>query len=186
VAIVNHKYGYVYLAEPHTGSRACIKALEQHDGFEINSSHHEKADRTADGLVTFSVVRHPLDIIATYFHHGKRTFFENVLANVKRSRDPGFYYHAGQSDRVLRYENGLAKEVNAFFGTIGAPPVDFEIIHPTKDKRPWWEYFDETTIRIVEVLLPEIKGFGYTTKEYWKRVWDLCKIDAIKSLKKEK
>jgi hypothetical protein len=178
MAIVNRKYGYVYLAEPHTGSRACLKALEQHAGFEHNNSHHEKADCTADGLITFSVVRHPLEIIATYFHHDKRDFFETVLAHVRRSRDSGFYYHAEQSDRVLRYENGLAEEVNAFFKTIGAPPVDFEIVRPTQDKRPWWEYFDAATIRIVEVLLPEIKGFGYTTKRYWK---NLCCADVTKS-----
>jgi hypothetical protein len=170
MAIVNRKYGYVYLAEPHTGSRACLKALQQHEGFEHNGSHHEKADLTADGLTTFSVVRHPLEIITTYFHHDKRNFFEVVLAHVKRSRDPGFYYHAATSDRLLRYENGLSKEVNNFFESIGAPPVDFEITRPTAGKRDWWEYFDDITIRIVEVLLPEIKVFGYTTKKYWKNV----------------
>jgi hypothetical protein len=158
------------LAEPHTGSRACLKALEQHDGFEINSSHHEKADRTADGLTTFSVVRHPLEVMATYFHETKKTFFETVLAHVKRSRQPGFYYHASSSNRLLRYENGLAKEVNSFFESINAPSVDFEITRPTKGKMQWWEYFDDATIRIVEVLLPEIKGFGYTTNAYWKNV----------------
>lgn len=163
MAIVNRKYGYIYLAEPHTGSRACHKALLQHEDSE-QVGHHDYVD--IPGLISFSVVRHPLDVIVTYFHQDKRSFFEVVLAHVKRSRDPFFYYHAWRADRVLRYENGLAKEVNSFLELIGAPPVDFEIVKPTSNKRPWWTYFDDTTIRIVEVLLPELSKYGYTTRLY--------------------
>jgi hypothetical protein len=166
MAIVNRKYGYIYLAEPHTGSRACAKALLQHEGSE-QVGHHEYID--IPGLVSFSVVRHPLDIIVTYFHHDKRSFFEVVLAHVKRSHDSIFYYFAWQTNRVLRYENGLAKEVNEFLRSIDAPPVDFEIIKPTPNKQFWWTYFDDTTIRIIEVLLPELSKYGYTTELYWEK-----------------
>ena len=110
MAVINKNW--LYLAEGYTGSRATAEALLQLPGSKSLGSHHSgwpylKAKRLFDeSVTTFSVVRHPLDIIATQVAKGSRHPVSYWLIRRYRHRDAFFMHNCTVT---LRYEAGLSR-----------------------------------------------------------------------------
>lgn len=158
MAVVNHKYGYIFLHEPHTGGRAMEAALMSHEGsHNCNGNHHATLkDIICNEYATreqcaeyklFRVIRHPLDWLTTaWVTHTKRRvpFVVWVFTDGKfQMQDTPmheyktlFWRHAWPTVRKLRYET-LQMELLDVLQCVGAPPVYLEKIGVTKDKPNW-------------------------------------------------
>jgi len=168
MAVLNENYGYLFLAEPETGSRACAAALMQHDGSKNVGSHHHSQwqllnkgviDRaTLDCVVVFSVIRNPLDILVTRTLKGSKHSLSHHIA--KYTFRKLFFRHHG-CDRLLRYERGLEIELCVFLHSIGAPRAKLDLIGKSPNKMYWSDYYTEADLEIAKLLIPEIEAYGY-------------------------
>jgi hypothetical protein len=173
MAILNRKYGYLFLAEPYCASRAIEQALLVHDGSEhLDTWIHDTLPKLVErGFVTphapfykFSVVRHPADLLVTKYHHltgwhkkGFRAFLHNELEKLEP-----IFMHANLMDRTLKYEV-LQPQLNDILEARGAPPVALQVLGKTEDKKPWRSYYNDRDLRLLNSLLPELHTYGYTT-----------------------
>ena len=134
MAVINKNW--LFLAEGYTGSRATAEALLKLPGSESVGSHHEtwpslaKKGLFKENKLTFSVVRHPLDIIATQCAKGSRHPVSHWLIRKYRHRDP-FYFH--RCKVTILYELGISQQIS---WTI-MQYVDIPIRFPTPTKKPW-------------------------------------------------
>ncbi|GAJ02832.1 unnamed protein product [marine sediment metagenome] len=169
MAVLNLKYGYLYLAEPETGSRSTVAALTgQHDGSEIRGGHHasqwqilkSKMITPAElaSVITFSVVRNPLDILITRTLKGSK---HSLIYNISRYVNKRLFYKHYGCDRLLRYEDGLEDVINEFFSNINAPPVHLDMIGKSENKKPWHYYYTDIELEFARLLIPEIEAYGY-------------------------
>ncbi len=162
MAVLNTKYGYLFLAEPETGSRAAAAAMLQHDGHQHVPGHHithwqVRQKGCLEDVVIFSVVRNPLDILVTRTLKGQH---HSLRQHICRCAGKRFYYHYG-CDRLLRYERGLESELNKFFKSIGAPSIHLDVIGKSINKTSWETYYSEADLEIAKLLIPEIEAYGY-------------------------
>ncbi len=160
MAVINKNW--LYLAEGYTGSRATAEALLTLPGSRSIGSHHEtwpslqKKGLFNENKLTFSVVRHPLDIIATQCAKGSRHPVSHWLIQRYRHRDP-FYFH--RCDFTLRYENGLDHEI----GDVIDYNIDIPIRFKTPTKKPWGVIFTEADFRFACSTIPELFTLGYVS-----------------------
>ncbi len=164
MAVINKDW--LYLAEGYTGSRATAEALLKLPGSESLGSHHETwPSLVSKGLIiggrsVFSVVRHPLDIIATLCAKGSRHPISHWLIRKYRHRDP-FYFH--RCETTLRYEDGLNRPISGIVGWWMDIPIKF----PTPNKKPWAEIFTESDYKFACATIPELFTLGYVD---WKEM----------------
>lgn len=150
----------LFLAEGYCASRAITSALKKiPNAIEFGSQHETWPSLAAKGffmgdITTYSVVRHPLDIIATQC--GKGSFFPPHcwLRRRYRHRDP-FFCH--RCDVTLRYERGLQWQIEEIL----QQRIDLEIIAPTVKKKPWEAIFDDYDYKFALATIPELFTLGY-------------------------
>ncbi len=158
MAVINKNW--LYLAEGYTGSRATAEALLKIDGSKSIGSHHEtwpslaKKGLFKENKLTFSVVRHPLDIIATQCAKGSRHPVSHWLIRRYRHRDP-FYFH--RPDFIIRYERGISTEIS----DIIQKDIDIPIRFPTPTKKPWRDIFTDADYLFACSTIPELFTLGY-------------------------
>lgn len=171
MAIVNRKYGYLFLAEPYCASRAVEQALLVHDGSEhLDCWVHEPLAKLCDlgfvrpnePLFKFSVVRHPCDYLVTKYHHltgwHKKGFREFLRAHLENPET--LFMHAAVMDRTLKYEL-LQSQLNDILEARDAPPVELQVIGKTEDKKHWRSYYSVGDIWSIDERLPDFKTYGY-------------------------
>lgn len=176
MAVANGRWNFIFLAEPHTASRAVRDALLKLDGsYKVGSHHigmgailnyrmlqHRKRSR----YTTFCTVRNPADILATLWvlkperERELETFAQYIRRWGVKKPDPFFFRHAKTADRVIRYEN-LQEELNFLLHEIGAPTVKLDTVGPTADKAPWFRYYTPPDLRYMITHFPEISQWGY-------------------------
>jgi hypothetical protein len=172
MAVLNRKYGYLFLAEPHCASRAVGEALAQHEGSVVLDTwvHNPLSAlvelgfvRPHETLFKFSVVRHPADFLVTKYHHltgwhakGFRAFLHSELEKLEP-----LFMHANWMDRTIRYER-LQSELNDVLEARGAPPVTLNVIGKTENKKPWRSYYTDRDLRLLNGILSEVLIYGYT------------------------
>ncbi len=158
MAVINKHW--LYLAEGYTGSRATAEALLKLPGSESVGSHHETwPSLVSKGLVlkhrlTFSVVRHPLDIIATQCAKGSRHPVSHWLIRKYRHRDP-FYFH--RPEMIVCYEDGISSRISGIIKR----NIDIPIKFKTPDKKPWEHIFEDDDYLFACSTIPELFTLGY-------------------------
>lgn len=174
MAVLNVKYNYLFLSEPYCASRAIEGALLKQDGsWNADTWTHETKDKLIDlrpeigrhPFFTFSVVRHPADLLVTRYHHltgwhskGFKAFLEYIIANPPESRS--MYAHAGSTDQTVKYEN-LSGHLNALLDSLNAPPVDLEVVGKTKEKGYWREYYTPLEMDRLRETFTDFEVYGY-------------------------
>jgi hypothetical protein len=177
VAIVNSKYGYIFLAEKHCASRVLRDVLLEQPGSEHVASHHASYDEVLsvcptvrenpDDFALFSVVRNPADILVTmHFANSFQGYLRDVGSNPRRI----FFQHADRVDIQLIYEN-LERELSIVLEAFQAPRV----VLPRKEeyvtggKNPWPAYYEKEDIDFILSTYPEIWNWGYagTIRREW-------------------
>jgi hypothetical protein len=176
MAVANEKWQFVFLAEPHTASRAVRDALLKLPSSYKAGSHHismramlnykNLRHRKHNYYTTFCVVRNPADIMVTiwlqsyeYTKQGQ-TLGEFIRRFGVNKPTTYFFKHAPTANHVLCYED-LQEELNCLLRSLYAPSVTLDTVGPTKDKEPWFRYY---TIEDLEYMLsnfPEVPQWGY-------------------------
>lgn len=175
--IINHKYKFMFFAEPHTASRACSRMLESIESSELVGEHHmthkagvERGILPAAGYVRFAVIRDPRDIIAGRIARMVNTskqmgdgpsrseLIERYVAAhcVRRNQFEHDYV-----DYKIRYDK-LEPMLYSLLGYIGVDPIPTLGRNPyetTKNKEPWWEYFSEEQLQRIYENIPEVEQF---------------------------
>ena len=177
MAVVNKKYGYIFLAEKHCASRVLRDVLLGQPGSEYVAPHHASYNEVLDAcpvvrenpgdFTTFSVVRNPADILVT-MHFAKS--FQDYLRDVGSNPRRIFFQHADHVDIQLIYEN-LERELHIVLEAFQAPKV----VLPRKEeyvtggKNPWPSYYEKEDIDFILSTYPEIWNWGYagTIRQEW-------------------
>ena len=112
MAVVNTKHCFVYLAHPHTASRAAVRALLDIEGSREVAAHHSVLDdviaecpAAAGYMNVFTIVRHPFDWLVSRFHctGGNRGEWDDWLR--RRPSRPLFGRFLGQVTEFGKYES---------------------------------------------------------------------------------
>lgn len=174
MAIVNTKYKFIFLFEPHTASRSTRTALKTLEGSKEIGDHHitihkmnrrNMLSKREKDYPTISAIRNPFDHIVTHYFcsdGGRRTFKEWVSGYLNNYSE--IFRHA-DSDYFIRYEalpdslNGILKEMNA-------PEVELPYIGKTKHKPDWKSMYSDEVRRLVEINLTNMYGYGFDN-DYW-------------------
>ncbi len=167
MAVVNTQVGFVFLANPHTGSRATTTALLHIEGSIEVSYHHADLDKVyaacpdaANCHTVFHVVRNPLDWLVSRFHcnGGLRGTWEDWLK--KRPNRPIFRRFTGQTNSFAKYEN-LVADVAALTGH--NPPWEWEPEHRTPGKPSHYlDYWNDDLIAWAKKRFEsDFKNYGY-------------------------
>ncbi|KPK50095.1 MAG: hypothetical protein AMS22_12660 [Thiotrichales bacterium SG8_50] len=171
MAVINRRYRYLFLAEPHTASRALRNALLQHtDSHEVGSHHSTLKDlkrRGVHGLskcYPFSVVRNPADILVTKWLLSLpgldlAGYLKQLLQNC---RDPYnlLFLHNHYTRTHLHYE-ALQHDLDTFFGSMGIPFIELPTVGATPGKRPWREYYGLDELNLLLAYCKELPVGGY-------------------------
>jgi hypothetical protein len=175
MAVANEKWQFVFLAEPHTASRAVRDALLTIPGTYKAGSHHSPMDALLSHrgvrhkrsyYTTFCVVRNPADIMVTIWlqsweYRQGMTLTEFLHQFGHDSPTHFFFRHAARTDEALCYED-LQEGLNCLLRSLHAPSIQLETVGPTEGKEPWFRYY---TIEDLEYMLsnfPEVTQWGYT------------------------
>jgi predicted RNase H-like HicB family nuclease len=171
MAIVNRKYGYLFLAEPYCASRAMSAALAEQEGSEVLDTwvHNRFPTLVELGFVKyheplfkFSVIRNPADFLVTKYlnlsgwhANGFKAFLRAQLMS-----DQPLFMHANDVDKTLRYEY-LESHLNELLEFLGAPPVTLPVIGKTEDKKYWASYYTPEDLAYIREHIPEFRIYGY-------------------------
>ncbi len=159
MAIINKNW--LFLAEGYTGSRAYAEALLKLPGSEEIGVHHARWPALRDaGLIcplslkTFSVVRHPLDVIATQCAKNDQNSVPYWLTHRFLSRQ-SFFMH--RPDVIIRYEDGVKAKIE----DIVDATLNVEIKYATEGKNEWRYIFAKEDIQFALATIPELITLGY-------------------------
>lgn len=177
MAVANEKWQFVFLAEPHTASRAVRDALLTIPGTYKAGSHHISMEvmlnyknlrhRKRSYYTTFCVVRNPADIMVTVWLQSyeytkqSQTLGEFIRRFGINKPTAYFFKHAPTADHVLCYED-LQEELNCLLRSLHAPSVTLDTVGQTKDKDPWFRYYTAADLEYMLSNYPEIAQWGYT------------------------
>lgn len=194
MAVVNHYFRYIFLAERRCASRVLSDVLMSKYGSEFVSPHHASYSEVVDSrpalqlfpqyssqeYLAFSVVRNPADILVSMH---KSNSFQEYMQHISYSQSGLFFQHVHAADVVLRYEN-LEHDLNAFLRGRGAPEVTipYKEEYVTGLKNPWPSYYEERDIDFILSVFPEIERWGYTDiiRQEWEQ-WQLQMTNGTSS-----
>lgn len=185
MAVLNKKYRFVFIAEPHTGSRSVRNALLELDGSqETNGDHH----LTLEGCVrkgfitesesvqfnTFSTIRNPYDLLVTrWWYHARKfySFNEWIKDFAAKEQEGGtLFWRSRDVHYLLRYEH-LDLALNMLLVNQKIPWVNLNHTGKTIGKPNWQEMWDYELVRLSKLRFPDIERYGYQLK------WDKSIID---------
>jgi hypothetical protein len=183
MAVINHQYQFVFLAEPHTGSRAIRDALCRLEGsVETNGNHHldllgcVEADYLshdeAELFTVFSTIRDPHDILVSrwLYHNHPRSFFDNFVARARVSEQVGydgdikptlFWRTYQQVDWFIRYET-LHKGLNVLLAGLGAPVIEeLPVVGKSEEKPDWRDMWSMVLEAYARKHFPDVRRYDY-------------------------
>ena len=168
MAILNRKYGYLFLSEPYCASRAVKSALAEQDGSVVLDTwvHNSFPKLVQLGFLKyhepvykFSIIRNPLDYLVTKFHH-LTGWHKNGFQSFLRAQSGTQFLHANDVDKTLRYEH-LESQLNELLESRGAPPVSLTVVGKTESKRPWQSYYMADDIAVARAQVSDFRLYGY-------------------------
>ncbi len=161
MAVINRKKNWLFLAEGYTGSRAYAEALLRLDSSEELGRHHARWPGLRDkGLIVplslkiFSVVRHPLDIIATQCAKDDKNSVPYWLIQRFLSRQ-SFFMH--RPDITIRYEDNLKVRICDIVDEYLYVKTAFK----TEGKIKWQDIFTKEDVEFALATIPELITLGY-------------------------
>ena len=179
MAVANDRWNFIFLAEPHTASRATRDALLTLEGSYNAGAHHTDIHtllrekhlrrRKRSRYTTFCTVRNPADILTTLWLQLQPTCVSEVRTfpdfirhwGVKRP-ETFFFRHAERADQIIRFEN-LQEDLNIILRGLQVPSVRLgEVIGATRNKAPWFRYYTIADLRYMLEDYPEIARWGYS------------------------
>ncbi|KKN01669.1 hypothetical protein LCGC14_1125340 [marine sediment metagenome] len=159
MAVINKNW--LFLAEGYTGSRAYAEALLKLPGSSEIGVHHARWPALRDaGLIcplslkTFSVVRHPLDIIATQCAKNDKNSVPYWLTHRFLSRQ-SFFMH--RPDVIIEYGSCLKIMVEA----VVEETINVETMFKTEGKVKWQDIFTKEDVEFALATIPELITLGY-------------------------
>ena len=188
MAVVNHRYKWIYLMEPHTASRATEEYLLKEMGGTKLGHHHigipalTRRDRemiNPQRLAEYkiiSTVRNPFDTLITRWLYNKSAGDLGEWVNRLLELDSlpcadGLYK---QATHFVYYEH-LEEDLSILFGKAVRLPRHEK--HSTIKKEPWQSYYEydglypnpppdmgETVAKMLEYWAPYLSQFGYMVK----------------------
>lgn len=197
MAVINKRFGFVFLAEPHTGSRAVRDALCTLEGsVETNGEHHldlpgcvQKgvlSESEAEDFLVFSTIRDPHSLLLSrWLLHGRQEnsfrVFLRLACQSEQQTLAGecattlFWRTSGQVNWFIRYET-LLQGLNTIVDSLGAPEFDrLPIVGQTKDK-PYWQALWDGELEIwARVAFPDIDRYAYLAE------WEGSKLLSMES-----
>ncbi len=182
MSVVNHKYRYIFMHEPHAGGRAIEKALMSHEGSQnFNGEHHinviKMIDREwvteeqFDTYFKFRVIRNPYDWLVTcWIHtdpHQKQKFDAWVMTKGLgfTATSTLFCRYDREADMNVRFEN-LEENLHFTFLSYDIPPVALQKVGVTQDKPHWSDLLTVNQAKQLGEWYPDIKRFGYDLFRY--------------------
>lgn len=180
MAIVNKHFGFVFLAEPHTGSRAVRDALLALKGsVETNGDHHlglygcykrgYLSEIEADEFTIFAVIRNPYDLLVTrWWYHARGTFiFKDWVSDIawetEQEDNTLFWRTKDVVDWFIRYEH-LEVGLNTVLDGVNAPSVDIPVVGRTVGKPDWRDMWFPALDRVARFHYPDIERYDYRAK----------------------
>jgi hypothetical protein len=176
MAVVNDRYGYVFLAEKHTASQAMRDALLSQPGSRPAGRHHARLKELwrkkylqghrHEGYLSFCVVRNPADVMVTRWlmdpDSNNTPFPRYIRQMLLNCPDPGkfFFQHAHSVNRVLRYEH-LMDDLTRLMNGFGASVPVLTEVGKTPDKDYWDTYYISDDLVFMLENYPEVVKFGY-------------------------
>ncbi len=167
LAVVNLEFSFVFLANPHTASRATTTALLKLPGSMCVANHHAQlidvtqvCQEAKRCKTVFQTVRHPLDwLVSRYFcNGGERGEWKTWLR--KRKRNSIFHRFRTEASHFATYEN-LEYDLLLLVGR----DVTLTRIakHKTHDKpNDYMSMWDEEDIAWAKQYFPlDFENYGY-------------------------
>ena len=183
MAVINHKYQFVFLAEPHTGSRAVRDALCGLDGsVETNGDHHLDLHgcvaagflsiAAAEVYTVFSTIRDPHDILVSrwLYHTCHHSSFADFVMRAHISEQIGyagdlqstlFWRTAKQVDWFLRYET-LHAGLNVLLAGRGVPQIkELPVVGKSEEKPDWRDMWSMPLEAYARKHFPDVRRYDY-------------------------
>lgn len=180
MAVVNKQYGFVFLAEPHTGSRAVRDALLTLDGsVETNGDHHLDivgcwrkgfiTEIEADEFTIFATIRNPYDLLVTrwWYHarqtHSFKTWIAKIAWETEQQDGTLFWRSRDVVDWFIRFEH-LDVGLNTVLNGCECPTVTVEHVGATIGKPDWRTMWYPELDQLARYRFPDIERYGYRTR----------------------
>ena len=180
MAVINKQFGFVFLAEPHTGSRAVRDALLTLEGsVETNGDHHldllgcyKKGfinEIEADEFTVFAAIRNPYDLLVTrWWYHARNsyTFREWItdIAWIHEQREGTLFWRSRDFvDFFVRHET-LDVGVNTILDGCDAPSVVLDEVGRTIGKPDWTTLWYPELDQLARGRYQDIERYGYRAR----------------------
>jgi hypothetical protein len=181
---------FIYLATLHTASSSITDALKTLPGAfqpkdpragvgrhaSLDQVQHLCGSKLTGTEFVFAAVRHPYDIIVSWYLRNRTHFqipkgatlleFLRVWVDLDAEpfmRQHRIFFAAEGAKHVMRYERGIQTELNNVLRKIPLVP-EVTLVHEnaTADKEHWSTYYDEETYAFVnETFASDISRYGY-------------------------
>jgi hypothetical protein len=178
MAVINDKYRFMFLCEPHTASRTIRDALMKLEGSRETSTYHHCDVRRAlhnnyltQGQVSdygyFATIRDPHDLLVTkwFITTPRRDDFYKFLRGHKKNLKNGtlFWRFLDSVTHMIRYEK-LEEGLNQVLAKYNAPLVELPEAKPdykTPGKTTWQDEWSGRLFNWAAMNYPDINRYGY-------------------------
>ena len=189
MAVINDKYKFMYLCEPHTASRSTRDALMTLEtSRETSTYHHINVARAlhnhyltleqAREYFFFTTIRNPHDLLVTKWfvsNHQRHDFFKFIRGHVKTMKeDTLFWRFHREVNTFIRYER-LEEGLNKILSRLGAPSVQlpYKKEYKTEGKGKWRDEWSARMARWAREHYPDIDRYGYLFD------YDVCSLEPL-------
>jgi hypothetical protein len=181
MAVINDKYRFMFLCEPHTASRSVRDALMTLEtSRETSTYHHCDVPRAihnnyltrqqALDYFYFSTIRNPHDWLVTQWYISCSRIGDGLLPwmrkHYKKNQRNGtlFWRFLDNVNVFMRYEK-LQEGLNQVLAKRGAPPLELETKiksdYKTPGKTTWEREWSESMYEWAALHYPDIDQYGY-------------------------
>ena len=185
MAVINDKYEFMFLCEPHTASRSVRDALMQLEtSRETSQYHHINVARAihnhyltpeqASEYYLFATIRDPHDLLVTKWfisvsRRDQTGFFKFISEHIKTLKDNTIFWRFYRDvNTFVRFEK-LEQGVNQILRGLGAPTVtlDHKREYKTDGKGHWRDEWSERAYRWAADNYQDINRYGYNRGYDW-------------------
>lgn len=167
-----------FILPPKTGTRSIehvirgqLHAVKRGTRHSIDKSVIDAAD------VVVASIRNPFDVIVSWYHfhgagekvqRGFEDWLEYIWAdpqNRVRHLEYSTLPYAEHATEYIRYEEGLAEQLNQFLVRHGYPKCEVPHTGKCESRQPWPEYYTpEIQQRVLDRYGQDFKRYGYTSE----------------------
>lgn len=166
---------FAFIAHPKTGSQSCRLALKRDLRAQQVRGHHTVDEPTVDRLtesngIIACTVRNPFDVMVSWYFYSHRhadqlpDFSEWVTHTIEAGNgwiEQGMFYGAKHCNAIIRFEDGVERQLNRFLTKCGLPNVSLDYVGSTKHNE--YRYYYEPAIKnlVFNRFKKEFQEFDY-------------------------